>query len=790
MAAKSPVMLLLGFGPNVGHHVSEAFAAKGYIVARASRRIKEEESTATQINIPIDLSDPESVIGVFSKLRDTHGFPSVVVYNAGAGIPPNDEKDPLSIPLANFTRDLNINTTSAFVAAHQAALGFAQLSPTASKTFIFTGNILNTTTIASLLNSGVGKSATAHIIQSAATAYKDRGYKFYYADERNSDGSPAYYKIDGAAHGMRYMQKEEDTFPIKAKKGPRRPPGYKHVEKLEERLKRVEAMLQGELRNRPAASDMEGEQSDANLPSDYSETHPRRASQESQRIWKRKRRTSTGSLSGLDPGAEQHISVLSQEPHLPSAAVLNHRPLDRSLTGASPVALSREITSLPGRDEAQLLIQETFLSFNSAFPIFDATTFQKAFESSYENNNHDTKAWRTCLNVAFALAHRFRAMKTGNSKIKDVHACGYLQNALAFVGELSMLTNELMAVQALLGMAILLQGTPNPEPGSILISIAVKLAQGMKLHRRGHQLGIAASEMEQRKRVFWLVYIYDKDISIRTHNPPAQDDDDMDVDLPIESIDLHHDRLKEDNFYINHIGLSIIQGQIYKQLLSIRAKKSPEIDRLRTAKELVITLGAWKQSIPCMHIDKFNTTHEASSFFILLHSVILKFTYFHALDTVRRLAHTADLDALCLVEARESMQLLQLLPQGDFAHVWLLLDIIISACTLMLTHVISSPTTTQHELKDLKLVEPVFTLLNFLNNTSRAQDVAMMAESLGALKKEAEVAKYAVQKHVRVDEVPGIGSKRIRSLEEFVGRIEELSSKRCVEFRATGLRGE
>ena len=81
MAAKSPVMLLLGFGPNVGHHVSEAFAAKGYIVARASRKIKEEESTATQINIPIDLSDPESVIAVFSKLKDTHGFPSVVVYN-------------------------------------------------------------------------------------------------------------------------------------------------------------------------------------------------------------------------------------------------------------------------------------------------------------------------------------------------------------------------------------------------------------------------------------------------------------------------------------------------------------------------------------------------------------------------------------------------------------------------------------------------------------------------------------------------------------------------------------
>jgi len=89
----------------------------------------------------------------------------------------------------------------------------------------------------------------------------------------------------------------------------------------------------------------------------------------------------------------------------------------------------------------------------------------------------------------------------------------------------------------------------------------------------------------------------------------------------------------------------------------------------------------------------------------------------------------------------------------------------------MLIHAISGPTATQYELEDLELVEPVFTLLGFLSNTSRAQDVAKMVESLGALKKEAEVAKNAIEKHVCVDEVPGIGSKSIRSLEEFVGRI-------------------
>ncbi len=95
---------------------------------------------------------------------------------AGA-VTANPPQDPLALQLKDFIRDFNINTTSAFVAAQQAAVGFAGLPDSASKTFIFTGNITNILPIAPLLDLGVGKSATAHIIQSAAAAYKDKGFK-------------------------------------------------------------------------------------------------------------------------------------------------------------------------------------------------------------------------------------------------------------------------------------------------------------------------------------------------------------------------------------------------------------------------------------------------------------------------------------------------------------------------------------------------------------------------------------------------------------------------------------
>lgn len=208
MSITSPILLILGYGSNVGKSVAQAFISKGYKVAVTSRKAKEED-TENQLNISADLSDPKSIAEVFSQVKSKLGFPSVVVYNASAGQPLNDPKNIFSVSLDDFVRDTNVNTISAFAAAQQAVLGFNELPDSASKTFIYTGNCLNTMTMASLLVGGVGKSATAHIIQSAASVYADRGFKFYYADERQESGAPVASLINGEAHGKLYLELAE-----------------------------------------------------------------------------------------------------------------------------------------------------------------------------------------------------------------------------------------------------------------------------------------------------------------------------------------------------------------------------------------------------------------------------------------------------------------------------------------------------------------------------------------------------------------------------------------------------
>lgn len=195
MTSTAPVALILGSGPNVGLHVAKSLSAKGYKIATVSRTAKTHDGEPGQAKFEVDLSQPSSIADVFAKVKATVGIPSVVIYNGDFQYPQpdsighpltivqaakgtkNEASDPLAVSVADFTSDLNVNTISVFAAAQESVKAFQQLPDTASRTFIYTGNCLNTMTMARIFTGGVGKSASAHLVQSAAAAYADRGYK-------------------------------------------------------------------------------------------------------------------------------------------------------------------------------------------------------------------------------------------------------------------------------------------------------------------------------------------------------------------------------------------------------------------------------------------------------------------------------------------------------------------------------------------------------------------------------------------------------------------------------------
>jgi len=354
---------------------------------------------------------------------------------------------------------------------------------------------------------------------------------------------------------------------------------------------------------------------------------------------------------------------------------------------------------LPSKPEAMSLLKDYFENFNCMFPLFHQPTFMHLVERQYSNDPYQGSGWWASLNVALAIAHRLRVMSNLVSQEEDDKAWDYMKNAMSVYSELTMRNTDLLSVQALLGMALFMQGTPNPQPSFLLIATAIRLSHSIGLHKRGTGFNLNPIEIEQRKRVFWIAYMLDKDLCLRSGRPMAQDDDDMNVELPaadpadgIGNIPLADGKGKMNLFRVM-CELSLIESKVYKKLYSTKATRQSDGEILNVIGELDQELDDWKDSIP---ID-FRPEHEikASHTPLILHIVMLHFTYYNCLTTIHRMSihhgyWTSRLSnyaiqglnarplnprvfssaALCTSAARASISLLKYIPQGDFSCVW------------------------------------------------------------------------------------------------------------------------
>ena len=354
---------------------------------------------------------------------------------------------------------------------------------------------------------------------------------------------------------------------------------------------------------------------------------------------------------------------------------------------------------LPPHNETLSLLRDFFENFNCMFPLFHEPTFMHLVSRQYSKEPHESSGWWASFNVALAIAHRLRVMSHLVPQEEDRKGWGYLKNAMGVLTELTMRNTDLLSVQALLGMALFLLGTPNPQPSYFLVAAATRLANSIGLHKRGSSFNLNAVDIEQRKRVFWIAYLIDKDICLRSGRPPAQDDDDMNVDLPTEdpadnigNIPLADGKGKA-NLFRCMVEFAIIESKVYKQLYSTKASKQSDGALLNTIGELDRELEEWKDRIP---LD-IRPEHEikASHTPLVLHVVVLHFAYYNCLTTIHRMSvhhgyWTSRLSnyaiqglnarplnprvfssaALCVTAARASIQLIRYIPQGDYSCVW------------------------------------------------------------------------------------------------------------------------
>ncbi|KAF4927204.1 Fusaridione A cluster transcription factor fsdR [Colletotrichum viniferum] len=426
---------------------------------------------------------------------------------------------------------------------------------------------------------------------------------------------------------------------------------------------------------------------------------------------------------------------------------------------------------LPPKHEALSLLKDYFENFNCMFPLFHQPTFMHLVERQYSDDPYEGTGWWASLNCALAFAHRLRVMSNLVPQEEDEKAWGYIKNALGTFAELTMRNTDLLSVQALLGMALFMQGTPNPQPTFVLVATAIRLAHSIGLHKKGTGFNLNPIEIEQRKRVFWIAYMLDKDLCLRAGRPPAQDDDDMNVELPdadpednIGNIPLAEGKGKMNLFRVM-CEFATIESKVYSRLYSTKATKQSPGELLNTIGELDQELEEWKDGIP---ID-FRPEHEiqASHTPLILHVVMLHLTYYNCLTTIHRMSvhhgyWTSRLSnyaiqglnakplnprvfssaALCTAAARASISLLKYMPQGDSSSVWLILYFPVSALMTLFGNILQNPMDPRAK-SDTRLMNLV---VNFLSMLGQEAETGGVHRMLGVCSEFERIAKLVIDK--------------------------------------------
>jgi hypothetical protein len=147
------------------------------------------------------------------------------------------------------------------------------------------------------------------------------------------------------------------------------------------------------------------------------------------------------------------------------------------------------------------------------------------------------------------------------------------------------------------------------------------------------------------RTLFWLCYTFDKDISLRTGQPPAIDDEHCDLTLP-----KNHERSRfgmfEDDEGTPHVPgdlrLSIVKSKTFKLLYSAKALRKSDTDLLRDIRELDDELEEWRLSIepisrPTLSGRSGHSWMDPDATIIqIMHTIVTHFEYHYLIATIHR----------------------------------------------------------------------------------------------------------------------------------------------------------
>ena len=182
----------------------------------------------------------------------------------------------------------------------------------------------------------------------------------------------------------------------------------------------------------------------------------------------------------------------------------------------------------------------------------------------------------------------------------------------------------------------MLQGTPNPLAPYTLVATAARLGHAVGFHRWLGDFGLTEEQADERRNVFWLLFIMDKSMSLQSGRPPIIQDQDIGVSLPKEKTEQFFPNGKKIfNTFLVSSQLALIEGRVYNELYCARARTRTVLQRLVAIGKLDNELQKLRRSIPIEIRPEHEIVCDERQ---LLPVIMLHHSYHNCLTAVHRVS--------------------------------------------------------------------------------------------------------------------------------------------------------
>ncbi|CAI7673772.1 unnamed protein product [Penicillium viridicatum] len=278
------------------------------------------------------------------------------------------------------------------------------------------------------------------------------------------------------------------------------------------------------------------------------------------------------------------------------------------------------------------------------FPIIDLDLFEETLTKAYSQSTSTLKygqaSARVCVIAFLTFASRLphvKAIAKANTTSIPVDHDLLATKAQFFMPQVLQETASLDAAQAITMLTLFELSSGNMRATNYYAAIAARLIfmLGGNLFS-GHATATDARSQKkhaQLRNVFWICYTIDKDLALRTGQPPTITDENCELTLPPGYLDRAFLDVDDEDapwygpVFPFDLRLSMIKARAHRELYSVSCLQKSDAELLKSIRELDDALEEWRLSVPPKWRPTMSFSSETSDPNMGMNTVMLRLNY-------------------------------------------------------------------------------------------------------------------------------------------------------------------